>query len=191
MSTRKRRAGGLPSLRRMSKDVRGVRWLAPIKSKPYTRGTKKATPNLRPRCVFRQAQLLLLRRVLFSHRPSNIVSVTSPVATNIPQAAGIALAAKLRREDTVVVTCFGEGSTSEGDFHEGLNWAGIHKLPVIFFCQNNQYAISVPVPRQRPHRPDRHSLLRCPATSFPSPRCARLSLSTCCTACTPRPRPPR
>jgi 2-oxoisovalerate dehydrogenase E1 component alpha subunit len=84
----------------------------------------------------------------FSNRRLNIVSGSSPVATQIPQAAGIALAAKLRREDKVVVTCFGEGSTSEGDFHEGLNWAGIHKLPVIFFCENNQYAISEPQTRQ-------------------------------------------
>jgi 2-oxoisovalerate dehydrogenase E1 component alpha subunit len=84
----------------------------------------------------------------FSYRPLNIVSVSSPVATNLPQAAGVALAAKLRQEDTVVVACFGEGSTSEGDFHEGLNWAGIHQLPVIFFCQNNQYAISVPQTQQ-------------------------------------------
>ncbi len=84
----------------------------------------------------------------FGYRPLNIVSGSSPVATNIPQAAGIGLAAKLRQEDTVVVACFGEGSTSEGDFHEGLNWAGIHKLPVIFFCQNNQYAISVPQTQQ-------------------------------------------
>lgn len=84
----------------------------------------------------------------FGYRPLNIVSGTSPVATQIPQAAGIALAAKLRKEDTVVVTSFGEGSTAEGDFHEGLNWAGIHKLPVIFLCQNNQYAISVPQNKQ-------------------------------------------
>ncbi len=80
----------------------------------------------------------------FGYRAANIVSMSSPVATNIPQASGVGLAAKLRGEDTVVLACFGEGSTSEGDFHEGLNWAGIHKLPVIFFCQNNQYAISVP-----------------------------------------------
>lgn len=84
----------------------------------------------------------------FSYRQLNIVSGTSSVATQIPQAAGIALAARLRKEDAVVVTCFGEGSTSEGDFHEGLNWAGIYKLPVIFVCQNNQYAISVPLHKQ-------------------------------------------
>jgi 2-oxoisovalerate dehydrogenase E1 component alpha subunit len=84
----------------------------------------------------------------FSFRQLRIVSVSSPVATQIPQAAGIALAAKLRHEDTVVVTSFGEGSTSEGDFHEGLNWASIHRLPVIFFCQNNRYAISEPMEKQ-------------------------------------------
>jgi 2-oxoisovalerate dehydrogenase E1 component alpha subunit len=84
----------------------------------------------------------------FSYRRLKIVTGSSPVATQIPQAAGIALAAKLRGEDTVVVASFGEGSTSEGDFHEGLNWAGVHQLPVLFFCQNNQYAISVPLDHQ-------------------------------------------
>ena len=84
----------------------------------------------------------------YSNRRLRIVSLSSPVATQIPQAAGIALAAKLRGEDTVVVASFGEGSTSEGDFHEGLNWAGIYKLPVIFLCQNNRYAISVPQHKQ-------------------------------------------
>ena len=49
-----------------------------------------------------------------------------------------------------MLTCFGEGSTAEGDFHEGLNWAGIYKLPVIFLCQNNQYAISAPTAKEMP-----------------------------------------
>ncbi len=80
----------------------------------------------------------------FAFRASKIVSSSSPVATQIPQASGIAFAIKYKGTDEVVVTCFGEGSTAQGDFHEGLNWAGIHKLPVIFYCQNNQYAISVP-----------------------------------------------
>lgn len=84
----------------------------------------------------------------FGSRQLRIVSGSSPVATQIPQAAGMAFAAKLRGLDEVVVTCFGEGSTSQGDFHEGLNWAAIHKLPVIFLCQNNQYAISVPLSLQ-------------------------------------------
>ncbi len=84
----------------------------------------------------------------FSYRPAKIVSVSSPVATAIPQAAGTALASKLQGKDEVTIVGFGEGATSEGDFHEGLNWAGIHKLPVVFVCQNNQYAISVPVNKQ-------------------------------------------
>lgn len=86
----------------------------------------------------------------FGYRSLKIVSGSSPVATQIPQAAGIAFAIQYKGTDEVVLTCFGEGSTAEGDFHEGLNWAGIHKLPVIFFCQNNQYAISVPAHKEMP-----------------------------------------
>jgi 2-oxoisovalerate dehydrogenase E1 component alpha subunit len=73
-----------------------------------------------------------------------IVSGSSVVATQIPQASGVAYAAKLRKTGQVTLVCFGEGATSEGDFHEACNFAGIHKLPVIFFCENNRYAISVP-----------------------------------------------
>jgi len=80
----------------------------------------------------------------FGSRPLRIITGSSPVATQIPQAAGIAFGIKYRGTDEIVLTSFGEGSTSEGDFHEGLNWAGIYKLPVIFLCENNQYAISVP-----------------------------------------------
>jgi 2-oxoisovalerate dehydrogenase E1 component alpha subunit len=77
-----------------------------------------------------------------------IMSVSSPVATQIPQAAGAALAAKLRREFSVVAAFFGEGCTSSGAFHEGLNFASIHHLPVIFICENNGWAISVPCDKQ-------------------------------------------
>lgn len=84
----------------------------------------------------------------FGYAPLKIVSGSSPVVTQVPQAVGIALASKYRGEDAVTLTCFGEGSTSQGDFHEGLNWASIHKLPAIFFCENNQYAISEPVHKQ-------------------------------------------
>ncbi len=84
----------------------------------------------------------------FGYRPLKIVSGSSPVATQIPQASGIGFAIRYKGTDEVVLTCFGEGSTAEGDFHEGLNWAGIYKLPVIFLCQNNQYAISVPTDKQ-------------------------------------------
>lgn len=86
----------------------------------------------------------------FGYRPLKIVTGSSPVATQIPQAAGIAFAIRYKGTDEVALTCFGEGSTAQGDFHEGLNWAGIHKLPVIFLCQNNQYAISTPVHKETP-----------------------------------------
>jgi 2-oxoisovalerate dehydrogenase E1 component alpha subunit len=88
----------------------------------------------------------------FSHVPLRIVTGSSPVATQVPQAAGIAFAAKLRGLDEVVVTCLGEGSTAQGDFHEGLNWAGIYRLPLVILVQNNQYAISVPVEKEMPVR---------------------------------------
>lgn len=67
-----------------------------------------------------------------------------PIATQLPHAAGIAWAAKLRKEKNAVLTFFGDGGTSEGDFHEGMNFAGVFELPVVFFCRNNEYAISVP-----------------------------------------------
>ena len=81
----------------------------------------------------------------FSSRARGMLSSSSPVATQVPQAAGAALACKLRGEDRVTVVTLGEGSTSEGDFYEGLNWAGVHKLPLVCVVQNNIYAISVPV----------------------------------------------
>ncbi|MFC7443004.1 pyruvate dehydrogenase (acetyl-transferring) E1 component subunit alpha [Laceyella putida] len=71
-----------------------------------------------------------------------------PIATQIPHAVGAAWAAKLKGEDSVAVAYFGDGATSEGDFHEGCNFAGVFGAPVIFFCQNNGYAISVPFSRQ-------------------------------------------
>jgi 2-oxoisovalerate dehydrogenase E1 component alpha subunit len=77
-------------------------------------------------------------------RRLGIISGSSPIATQVPHAAGIAWAARYRGEDTVVGCWFGDGATSEGDWHEGLNFSGIHRLPVIFVCENNQYAISVP-----------------------------------------------
>src|SRR5947207_1853011 len=63
-------------------------------------------------------------------------------------AVGSALAGKIRGEDVVTVVYFGDGATSKGDFHEALNFAGIHRLPVVFFCENNRYAISVPFSKQ-------------------------------------------
>ncbi|OGP64615.1 MAG: hypothetical protein A2170_02470 [Deltaproteobacteria bacterium RBG_13_53_10] len=70
--------------------------------------------------------------------------VAIPVGTHLPHAVGVAWAAKLKGEKTVAVVYFGDGATSKGDFHEALNFAGVFKTPTIFFCQNNQFAISVP-----------------------------------------------
>ena len=84
----------------------------------------------------------------FSFRAGNFASVSSPVGTQIPQAAGAAWAAKLKKDSSVVLVYFGDGATSEGDFHVGLNFAGVFKVPCIFFCRNNHYAISVPLSRQ-------------------------------------------
>jgi 2-oxoisovalerate dehydrogenase E1 component len=75
----------------------------------------------------------------------NVITGSSPIATQLPHAAGLAYAAKLRGEDRVAVSYFGEGATSKGDFHEALNFAGIHQLPMVFVCENNGYAISVPM----------------------------------------------
>ena len=84
----------------------------------------------------------------FGHAELRIVSGSSPVATQIPHAAGIALASKLRGEKDATIVYFGDGATSKGDFHEALNFAGVHRLPVVFFCENNGYAISVPLKKQ-------------------------------------------
>jgi 2-oxoisovalerate dehydrogenase E1 component alpha subunit len=84
----------------------------------------------------------------WGHPGLGIISSSSIIASQVPHAAGIAYAAKYRGQDTVVGCWFGDGATSEGDWHEGLNFAGIHKLAVIFVCENNHYAISVPQSKQ-------------------------------------------
>jgi pyruvate dehydrogenase E1 component alpha subunit len=70
---------------------------------------------------------------------------TSMLGANLPVAAGLALTFKMERTDHVVVAYFGEGASNTGDFHEALNFAGVQRLPVVFVCENNQYAYSVPV----------------------------------------------
>ena len=74
--------------------------------------------------------------------------VAIPVATQLPHAVGLAYAAQYRGDDVVVMVFFGDGATSEGDFHEALNFAGVWHVPVVFVCQNNQWAISVPLKKQ-------------------------------------------
>src|SRR5258707_7252871 len=95
----------------------------------------------------------------WSQKKLNILSSSSPVATQVPQAAGLAFAIKYKWENNLVdpadesqprlaLTTLGEGSTSQGEWHEGLNWAGVHNLPFICLVQNNIYAISEPTSEQ-------------------------------------------
>ncbi|MDQ1002912.1 pyruvate dehydrogenase E1 component alpha subunit [Neobacillus niacini] len=78
----------------------------------------------------------------------NLMPIQVIIAGQIPQAVGIAWASKLKGENRVTACYFGDGATSQGDFHEGLNFASVMKVPAVFFCQNNQWAISVPFEKQ-------------------------------------------
>ncbi|GFO62834.1 pyruvate dehydrogenase (acetyl-transferring) E1 component subunit alpha [Geomonas paludis] len=78
----------------------------------------------------------------------NIFPFCVAVGSQIPQAAGAALAARYRRDPVAIVTYFGDGATSKGDFHEAMNLAGVFNLPLVFICQNNQWAISIPLKGQ-------------------------------------------
>ena len=84
----------------------------------------------------------------YGHVAHNLLSLSSPVATQMLHAVGIALAAKIRGTGQVALTTMGEGSSNQGDVHEGLNFAAIHKLPFILVIENNGYAISVPSSKQ-------------------------------------------
>lgn len=92
-------------------------------------------------------------------RAGNFVSISSPVGTQIPQAVGTARAAQLSKHDTVVAVYFGEGTASPGDFHVGLNFAGVWKAPVIFICRNNGWAISTPSSMQTAAKSVAHKAL--------------------------------
>jgi 2-oxoisovalerate dehydrogenase E1 component alpha subunit len=84
----------------------------------------------------------------YTCRAAHWGSVSSPIGTQITQATGFAWAAKIRKDDLACLVYFGDGSTSSSEFHNGLNFAGVFQAPVVFFCRNNGWAISVPVERQ-------------------------------------------
>jgi pyruvate dehydrogenase E1 component alpha subunit len=86
--------------------------------------------------------------VHYSFRNLKLFSVSSPIATQVIQATGAAMAAVIRKTGEVAISYFGDGGTSENDFHTGLTFAGAFKAPVVFICTNNQYAISCPVTKQ-------------------------------------------
>jgi pyruvate dehydrogenase E1 component alpha subunit len=80
--------------------------------------------------------------------PVKWLSISSPLGTQVPQAVGVAMAMKRRGEEGIALTTFGDGSTSTGGFHSGMNFAGVYGAPVVFLCQNNQWAISCPSEQQ-------------------------------------------
>ncbi len=82
--------------------------------------------------------------VHWGHRKLGIISMGSPIGVTVPRAAGVALASKVRGDGAVTLVYFGEGAASEGDVYEGMAFAGVHRLPVVFFCTNNGWATSVP-----------------------------------------------
>jgi pyruvate dehydrogenase E1 component alpha subunit len=86
--------------------------------------------------------------VHYSFREINFVSISSPIGTQLSQAAGAGMAARIRGDDTVFMTFCGDGGTSSNDFHCGLNFAGVYKAPVVFVVENNGWAISVPQKQQ-------------------------------------------
>jgi pyruvate dehydrogenase E1 component alpha subunit len=77
-----------------------------------------------------------------------VASICVPIGTHVPHAAGLAWGLRMRGEDTAAVVFFGDGATSEGSFHEGANFAGVMKAPLVLLCSNNQWAISTPVTEQ-------------------------------------------
>lgn len=84
----------------------------------------------------------------FGKKKNRILTGSSPVATQVPHAVGVALAGRMDGKSYVTLVALGEGSSNQGDFHEGANFAAVHKLPVIIMVENNQYAISVPIKKQ-------------------------------------------
>lgn len=101
--------------------------------------------------MFGDATDLMLGRQMPNHfgsRALNVVTVSSPIGTKIPHAAGCAYAMKLQKDPHIAIAYFGEGAASEGDFHVGLNFAAVRKAPAIFFCRNNCYAISTHCSKQ-------------------------------------------
>ncbi len=105
--------------------------------------------------LFGNADDLSLGRDLpnvFAWRKNRVFSVSVPIASQVCPGVGFALAAKLKHDPLVVLTSFGDGATSSSEFHTSMNFAGVYKAPIVFLCENNQYAISVPVSAQTASR---------------------------------------
>ena len=126
-------------------------WIFPAYREPGV-ALWRGFPLLQYICqMYGNAEDLLRGRQMPNHyalRDINLVSISSPVGTQIPHAVGAAWAMKIRGEKAVAIVYFGDGATSQGDFHAGMNFAGVFRVPCVFFCKNNQWAISVPLDRQ-------------------------------------------
>jgi 2-oxoisovalerate dehydrogenase E1 component alpha subunit len=85
---------------------------------------------------------------LFGSKELRFVNASAPIGTQVVHAAGIGFASQIKKEKDVNIVFFGDGATSSNDFHSGMNFGGVFKVPTIYFCQNNQWAISVPLSRQ-------------------------------------------
>jgi len=134
------------------------------------------------------AEMLTLFRGL-SHGPWDprryaFAPLAIPVATQVPHAVGFAMGCRLKKTDEAALVTFGDGATSEGDWHEAMNSAGVFRAPVVFLCQNNFWAISVPLSKDR--RPARSRSAR-PAMAFRA--CG--STATTSSPSTPQPGPRR
>jgi pyruvate dehydrogenase E1 component alpha subunit/2-oxoisovalerate dehydrogenase E1 component alpha subunit len=101
-------------------------------------------------------------------RAARFLTMSSCIATQLPHAVGLAWAAKIKHDDVVVLGCLGDGATSEEDFHVAANFAGVVGAPVVFFCQNNQWAISTPA-KQQTAAPS--LAIKAAAYGFPGVRC--------------------
>ncbi|MGH9858136.1 MAG: thiamine pyrophosphate-dependent dehydrogenase E1 component subunit alpha, partial [Acidobacteriota bacterium] len=84
----------------------------------------------------------------YCYRPANFVSWSSCIGTQIPHAVGAAWAMKMQGHKNIAIAYMGDGASSEGDFHVAMNFAGVFQIPVLFFCQNNQWSISVNIKQQ-------------------------------------------
>src|SRR5579864_4615407 len=127
---------------------RGTDWVV-----PYYRDTALAlaygvTPREQLMCLFARKDDIFSSGRQFPNHYSvpdrKIASISSIIAAHVTHGVGMALAFQMRNEPIVTLITFGEGSTSEGEWHEALNFAGIHRLPAVFLCENNEFAISVP-----------------------------------------------
>src|SRR5918999_6239922 len=123
-------------------------WIFPLHRDLGALLMKGVTPRQMMAQMFAKATGLSKGRDSALHSGANELGIfgnTSMLGANLPVAAGLGLTFKMEKTDNVVIAYFGEGASNTGDFHEALNIAGVQRLPILFICENNQYAYSVPV----------------------------------------------